>query len=197
MSNTYNQDYVLRSRIILKHNNRNNWLSQEPLMSQYWPLRPPQTLHYHLNIQPSIFITRPDVTRSCIQWTPDLCDVDCLTHNYDQLWRLLLGLLSLSPILKSSHCNSFEDWFPVDFIYGNPIFKWVAETWHGREGTRMVTIVLVTKRYTQMNDILLYIAPPEVKLAFYFTMHINWLRLLNLLHHESDAHRPHSQLVLC
>ena len=28
-----------------------------------------------------------------------------------------------------SLCNSFEDWAPVDFIYGCPIFKWVAKTW--------------------------------------------------------------------
>ena len=31
--------------------------------------------------------------------------------------------------VKSSHCNSFEDWAIVDFIYGCPIFKWVAVTW--------------------------------------------------------------------
>ena len=44
-------------------------------------------------------------------------------------WRLLLWLLSWCPIFKSSHCYSFEDWAPVDEIYGCPILKWVAETW--------------------------------------------------------------------
>ena len=28
--------------------------------------------------------------------------------------------------VKSSQCRSFEDWAPVDFIYGCSIFKWVA-----------------------------------------------------------------------
>ena len=45
------------------------------------------------------------------------------------LWCPLLGVLSGCPIFKSSHCNSLDDWAPVDFIYGCPIFKWVAETW--------------------------------------------------------------------
>ena len=39
------------------------------------------------------------------------------------------SLLSWCPILKSSHCNSFEDRAPVDEIYGCSIFKWVAGTW--------------------------------------------------------------------
>ena len=30
---------------------------------------------------------------------------------------------------RSSHCNSFEDRAPVDFIYGCPISTWVAESW--------------------------------------------------------------------
>ena len=42
-------------------------------------------------------------------------------------WQLLLRPLSWCPIFKSSHCNSFEDRAPVDFIYGCPIFKWVSE----------------------------------------------------------------------
>ena len=33
--------------------------------------------------------------------------------------------------MASRLCNSFEDWAPVDFIYGCPIFKWVAVTWLG------------------------------------------------------------------
>ena len=27
------------------------------------------------------------------------------------------------------NCSSFEDWTSIDFIYGFPIVKWVAETW--------------------------------------------------------------------
>ena len=46
-------------------------------------------------------------------------------------WPPLLGLYLYGAIpFKSSHCNLFEDRAPVDFIYGCPIFKWVAaETW--------------------------------------------------------------------
>ena len=36
-------------------------------------------------------------------------------------------------IMPTSHCNSFEDRAPVNFIYGCPISKWVAMTWfHSR-----------------------------------------------------------------
>ena len=34
----------------------------------------------------------------------------------------------LSFFYVPDHCNSFEDWVPVDFICGNPIFKSVAVT---------------------------------------------------------------------
>ena len=34
------------------------------------------------------------------------------------LWGPLLWLLSWCPIFKSGHCNSFEDWAPIDYIYG-------------------------------------------------------------------------------
>ena len=39
----------------------------------------------------------------------------------------LLGLLILCPVCKSSHCISFEDWVPVDFIYGYPILRWDSD----------------------------------------------------------------------
>ena len=42
-------------------------------------------------------------------------------------WPLLVPL-SWCPTFKSSHCNSFEDGAPVDFIYGYPIFKCIAKT---------------------------------------------------------------------
>ena len=35
----------------------------------------------------------------------------------------------MSLVIKQSHCNSFEVRAPVNFIYGCPIFQWVAETW--------------------------------------------------------------------
>ena len=50
-------------------------------------------------------------------------------------WWSLLGLPSWCPLVNSSHCNSFEDRAPVDFIYGCPIFKWAAETWSHDRGT--------------------------------------------------------------
>ena len=50
-------------------------------------------------------------------------------HIWDMLtmghcWGCYTGTLS-----SSSHCNSFEDLAPVDFIYGCQIFKWVAVAW--------------------------------------------------------------------
>ena len=44
-------------------------------------------------------------------------------------WWPSLGPLSWWLIVKSSPRNSFEDQTPINFIYGCPIFKWVAENW--------------------------------------------------------------------
>ena len=57
------------------------------------------------------------------QWGP--CTTQEIGH---ATWRPLLGLLSWCPCFMQRHCNSFEDRAPVDFIYGCPIFKWVAAT---------------------------------------------------------------------
>ena len=35
----------------------------------------------------------------------------------------LLGLLSRYLLILSSHCKSFEDWIPTDFVYMYPMFK--------------------------------------------------------------------------
>ena len=43
-------------------------------------------------------------------------------------WQPSMEQLFWYPIFNSHHCNSFEDWAPVDFIYGCPIFKWVTQT---------------------------------------------------------------------
>ena len=49
---------------------------------------------------------------------------------------ILVPKSSLFFMSKSSHCNSFGDWAPADFIYDFPIFKWIAETWlTTRQGT--------------------------------------------------------------
>ena len=47
-------------------------------------------------------------------------------HPGGHFWDYYPKVLSLSQVTA---CNSFEDRAPVDFIYGCPIFKWVAETW--------------------------------------------------------------------
>ena len=47
--------------------------------------------------------------------------------------------VSWNPTFMSSHYNSFKDRVPVDFIYGYPIFKWVAVTWQRWEGTEKVS----------------------------------------------------------
>ena len=51
------------------------------------------------------------------------------------------AVITGATILWSSHCNSFEDQAPVDFIYGCLIFKWVAVTWQEWKGTRIVAPV--------------------------------------------------------
>ena len=43
-------------------------------------------------------------------------------------------------VIKSSHCNSFDD-----FIFGWPIFKWIAVTWQGWEGTSIVVLAVATR----------------------------------------------------
>ena len=48
-------------------------------------------------------------------------------------WWPLLELQSWDAIIKSNHCNPFEDREPIDFHYVCPIFKWVTDltTWQG------------------------------------------------------------------
>ena len=60
-------------------------------------------------------------------------------------WWPLLGLPTLYPIIESSHCNSFEDQVPVDFIYGYLIFKWVAVAWYRWEGIRIIVPAMATR----------------------------------------------------
>ena len=43
--------------------------------------------------------------------------------------EMIENVLSWCLIFKLSLCDSFEDQAPVDFIYGCPIFKWIAQTW--------------------------------------------------------------------
>ena len=70
----------------------------------------------------------------CVNSTPDLCKFwewfhpSCIEYGMLPLWSLL-GLFSWHPIFQSSHSNSFEDWAPVDEIYGCPIFKCIADTY--------------------------------------------------------------------
>ena len=49
-----------------------------------------------------------------------------LTNEHMSPWQPLLGLLTWSPIFKSSHCNSLEDRAPVDLIFGCPLSVWAA-----------------------------------------------------------------------
>ena len=69
-------------------------------------------------------------------------------------WRPLSGLLFWCPIFKWSHCNSFEDGPPVDFIYGWPIVKWVAEIWLVTwQGTRIIIRSMATKATCPIIDL--------------------------------------------
>ena len=55
------------------------------------------------------------------------------SRHYVKAWQSgdqnrILRILSWCHLFKTTHCNSLEDGAPVDFIYGCPIFKWIAET---------------------------------------------------------------------
>ena len=82
------------------------------------------------------------------------------------MWWPLLGLLSCCPIFKSSHCNSFEDWTPVDFTC--LIIKWVAEAclW-----SRM--LVTMDSRYVadEYNTVLNTIRKKKAKTLFRLWTH--------------------------
>ena len=68
----------------------------------------------------------PSFHCSLVFWWPQNChDIYLGMSPASHYWDYYPGALSF----ESSHCNSFEDRAPVDFIYGCPIFKWVAETW--------------------------------------------------------------------
>ena len=94
------------------------------------------------------------------------------SHYLSQCWPR-----SLSPYgvtrpqwLKSSHCNSFEDLAPVDFIYGCLIFKWIAETWLWWHVSSTVNPTMAASWHDLFNAYLLtliwgpYYSPIHVKL---------------------------------
>ena len=59
------------------------------------------------------------------------------------------GTLSCSQVTSTR----LKDGVPVDFIYGYPIFKWVAVTWQGWEGTRIIVTQIATRATCPINDI--------------------------------------------
>ena len=61
--------------------------------------------------------------------------------------------LNWYPFIELSHCSSFEDWVPIDFIYGYPIFKCVAVIWQGWEGTKIVVPKRPTRWYAPLLNI--------------------------------------------
>ena len=71
----------------------------------------------------------------------------CKLYHSNGVYRLaaIAGILSWHSVLQPSHCNSFEDRAPVDFIYGCPIFKRVAVTWLPRDDPTIVVPVMVPR----------------------------------------------------
>ena len=66
-----------------------------------------------------------------------------LTHSFDpSLTYVITNITYLS-----SHCNSSEDWVPVDGIYGYPVLIWVAVTWLEWQGASLVVSVMVTRAH--------------------------------------------------
>ena len=59
----------------------------------------------------------------------------------DHYWDYFHGALSLSEV------NAVQDGGPVDEIYMSPVFKGVAETWQGKEGTKIIVVEMATRWY--------------------------------------------------
>ena len=72
------------------------------------------------------------------------CILNGACHTGDVFWH---WALSWCPIFKSSHCTSFENWLPIDFIYGYPIFKRGAVTWQERVSTKKVVPTMTTRQH--------------------------------------------------
>ena len=53
--------------------------------------------------------------------------------------------------LPTLTCNSYEDQAPIDFIYGCLIFRWVAVTCRGWEGTRLVVPTMAIKAHIPLQ----------------------------------------------
>ena len=77
----------------------------------------------------------------------------CRRRNYQFVrdGRSLLGLLSSCSIFKSNHRNSFQDRTSLDFIYGFPTFKWVADSdfTTGHDTRLVVAPAMTARRYAQ------------------------------------------------
>ena len=65
-------------------------------------------------------------------------------------WWPLWKLLSRYHTFKSSYWNSVEDQQPKNEIYRSPIFKWVALTWQGWEGTSRVLVLAMVARVCEL-----------------------------------------------
>ena len=93
---------------------------------------------------------------------------------YDMsLWQPKLELLSWFPILKISHCNSFEDWAPVRVPNLQMSYSSDLTTW---QGTRIIVPAMATRWHDPLHR-----WPPPVQLhlftysPIYEALHVkNW-----------------------
>ena len=107
--------------------------------------------------------------KCCIFWNIPFSVRNGSNHRGLTLWWSFLGRLFLCPIFKCSHCNSFEEWAPVEFIYGCPIFRWVVGTWlHDRGPVACITNVIATcrKNFSQWES------------SFLWKLRCHWLKFL-------------------
>ena len=79
-----------------------------------------------------IYIYIVVIEQKCIILVAMITILNCPSYARTRIngsWQPLQGLWYWYHVMWSNLYNSFEDWAPIDFIYGCPIFNWVAETW--------------------------------------------------------------------
>ena len=67
-------------------------------------------------------------------------------------WWPLFGLLSWCPVnvFKITHCNSFEDRAPVDFIYGCPNLQMSCRDLTIWQGTRIIAPAMAARQHAPL-----------------------------------------------
>ena len=103
-------------------------------------------------------------------------------------WDLVHSYIENGP----SWCNLFDDRVPVDEIYRYHIFKWVALTWQGWEGTRIVVLVMATGLFFLIS----FIRHIQTRGTFSYIQHIStYIQTISYTHISINIYTYDSQPV--